>query len=61
MSAFDKSVYYDPNDLLGYHALMSMVIGERGNGKTYAFKQRGIENHLNKKKQFYYLRRYWFL
>lgn len=58
MSAFDKSVYYDPNDLLGYHALMSMVIGERGNGKTYAFKKRGIENYLNKKKQFYYLRRY---
>ena len=31
-------MYYSRNDLLSYNALFNFVVGERGTGKTYQFK-----------------------
>ena len=51
-------MYYSPQRLLSYNCLFNFVEGERGNGKTFAFKKLGIDNFRKKKEQFIYLRRY---
>lgn len=50
--------YYDINKTLSYGRLFNFVVGPRGAGKTYAFKDRAIRNFLKKGEQFVYLRRY---
>lgn len=54
----DKSIYYTPERILSYNALLNLVIGERGVGKTYGFKTYAVKRFLNKNKQFVYIRRY---
>ncbi len=54
----DKSIYYSPERILSYNALLNLVIGERGVGKTYSFKTFAVKRFLNKGKQFAYIRRY---
>lgn len=54
----DKSIYYSPERILSYNALLNLVIGERGVGKTYSFKTFAVKRFLNKNKQFAYIRRY---
>lgn len=54
----DKSIYYNPDKIISYNALLNLVIGERGVGKTYGFKKRAVKRFLSKGKQFAYIRRY---
>lgn len=54
----DKSIFYNPERILSYNALLNIIIGERGVGKTYSFKTFAVKRFLNKGKQFAYIRRY---
>ncbi len=54
----DKSIFYSPEKILSYNALLNLIIGERGVGKTYGFKTFAVNRYLNKGKQFAYIRRY---
>lgn len=54
----DKSIFYSPEKILSYNALLNIIIGERGVGKTYSFKTFAVKRFLNKGKQFAYIRRY---
>lgn len=51
-------MYYSRNDLLSYNALFNFVVGERGTGKTYQFKDWAISDFLKNGYQFVYVRRY---
>ena len=51
-------MYYSRNDLLSYNALFNFVVGERGTGKTYQFKDWSISDFIKNKNQFVYVRRY---
>lgn len=54
----DKSIYYNPERIISYNALLNLIIGNRGCGKTYGFKTYIVKRFLNKNKQFAYIRRY---
>lgn len=54
----DKSIYYSGEHILSYNALLNLIIGERGVGKTYFWKTFAVKRFLNKGKQFAYIRRY---
>ena len=54
----DKSIFYNPDRIISYNALLNIIIGERGVGKTYGFKKFVVNRFLNKHKQFAYIRRY---
>ena len=54
----DKSIFYSPEKIISYNALLNIIIGERGVGKTYGFKRYAVKRFLNKHKQFAYIRRY---
>ena len=54
----DKSIFYSPERIISYNALLNLVIGERGCGKTFGFKCYAVKRFLNKNKQFAYIRRY---
>ena len=58
MQEVDNSIYFNPDRLLSYNCLLSIVIGERGVGKTYSMKDYCIRHFLNKKKKFCWIRRY---
>lgn len=51
-------MWYNLNDILQYNCVYSFVVGMRGGGKTFAFKERAIKNFLKDGSQFIYLRRY---
>lgn len=51
-------MYYDVHPVLTYNALINIIIGERGVGKTYGFKKYCIQDYLKNGNQFVYLRRY---
>ena len=51
-------MYYSRNDLLSYNGLFNFVVGERGTGKTYQFKDWAISDFIKNKNQFVYVRRY---
>ena len=51
-------MYYSRNDLLSYNALFNFVVGSRGTGKTYSFKDWAINDFLKNGYQFVYVRRY---
>ena len=52
----DDSIYYSYDKLLSYNALLNLVIGERGVGKTYGAKKYVIKRYKKHHKQFAYLR-----
>lgn len=54
----NKIQYYDINKTLSKQRIFNFVLGARGCGKSYAFKQRVIKNFLEKGEQFVYIRRY---
>lgn len=54
----DKSLYYDPNKMLSYNRILNCVIGARGIGKSFAFKEHPIRRFIKYGEQFIYLRRY---
>ena len=54
----DFGYFYNPYKTLSYNALFNFIIGNRGGGKTFAFKYYAISDFLKTGKQFIYLRRY---
>lgn len=53
-----ESFYYNPQKLLTYDFLWNMIIGERGNGKTYSIKKYLINKFKKTGEQFVWIRRY---
>lgn len=51
-------MWYDVNKTLTNNALINIIIGPRGYGKTYGLKKKAISDFLKKGKQFIYLRRF---
>lgn len=58
MSEIDKSIFWDINKSWSYGALFNFIVGNRGSGKTYGAKDKGIENFIRDGSQFMYVRRY---
>ena len=54
----NKDIFYNPERIISFNALLNLIIGERGVGKTYSFKTWAVKRFLNKNKQFAYIRRY---
>ena len=54
----DTSIYFTLDKILSYNALISIILGERGVGKSYGAKKFVAKRFINKGKQFVYLRRY---
>ena len=52
------SSYYNFGPILSRNAMINMIIGARGLGKTYGAKLRVIKAAIRKREQFIYLRRY---
>lgn len=52
------SIFYSYEKVLSYGAILNIIIGERGVGKTYGSKVYVIKRFLKKHKKFVYLRRY---
>lgn len=50
--------YYEYHKILSYNALLNILIGERGVGKTYGATKFVIKQFLNKNEEFAYIRRY---
>lgn len=50
--------WYNYSKILSYNAVYNMVIGPRGNGKTYGAKKRCIKRAIYNGEPFIYLRRY---
>lgn len=53
-----QSIYWNINPILGKKADFNLVIGQRGNGKTYGVLKRFLENYKKTKKRFVYIRRW---
>lgn len=51
-------VFYNPYNTLTHNALLNFLIGNRGSGKTWGMKYRGVDNFKKTGEQFIYLRRY---
>lgn len=54
----DKNIYYNYDRIISYNALLNILIGSRGVGKTYGATKLVIKDFLKKSRQFIYLRRY---
>lgn len=54
----DKNIYYNYDRIISYNALLNILIGSRGVGKTYGASKLVIKDFIKKKRQFIYLRRY---
>lgn len=54
----DKSIYFNYNKAMSYNAMLTIIIGERGVGKTYGAKDYCVKHYNKKKKRFAWLRRY---
>ncbi len=57
-SKFTKNVWYDYGPLLSYKALLNILIGVRGGGKTYGAKKLVIRDFLRNGWQFIWCRRF---
>ena len=51
-------MWYDVNKTLTHNALINIIIGPRGSGKTYALKKKAVNDFVKKGKQFMYVRRF---
>ena len=54
----DNTIYYSYDKVLSYHAMLNMILGERGVGKSYGIKKYVLNKFKKKHRQFIYLRRY---
>ena len=50
--------YYDYKKIISYGAVVNILIGERGVGKSFGIKDYVIKKYIKKKEKFLYLRRY---
>ena len=53
-----EGIWFSYQNVLSYNALINIILGERGVGKTYGFKEYAIKHYKKTNKQFVYLRRY---
>lgn len=53
-----KDIFINFNKILSYNALLNMIIGERGVGKTYGITKFVTTQFIKKNHQFAYIRRY---
>ena len=53
-----NSYYYDKGELLSRGMFFNLVVGNRGGGKTFNFKEWGIDDARKTGRQFVWLRRY---
>ena len=53
-----NDIWYNIYELLSYDYLWNMIIGERGNGKTYGVKKFFIKEFIKKGREFIWIRRY---
>lgn len=51
-------LYWDISKPLSYNALFNFIVGARGTGKTFGFKNWAIKDFLKNGSQFVYVRRY---
>lgn len=51
-------IYYNNHKLISYNGLFNFIIGERGVGKTFGFKEFCTDQFLKDGSQFIYIRRY---
>lgn len=58
MKDFDTSIFWDIDRTMTHNALINIIVGNRGGGKSYGAKTRGVKNFINKGEQFGYIRRY---
>ena len=54
----DENMYFNGDKLLSYNCFMSIVVGERGCGKTYWFKDYAIKHFIKTHKKFCWIRRF---
>ena len=54
----DYSMFWDIGKTLTYNSLINVIVGNRGGGKSYGAKKRGIDNFIKRREQFGYIRRY---
>lgn len=54
----NNEFYYSNGQILSYNRLVMMIVGERGNGKTFSFKDWCIRDYIKNKNQFIWIRRY---
>jgi len=57
-SEVDKTIFWSPNRILTYNCLINIIIGPRGNGKSYGCKKFALDKFLRTGEQFGYIRRY---
>lgn len=53
-----QSIFWDIGRTLTHNMLINVIVGNRGGGKTFGSKERAINNFIEKKEQFGYIRRY---
>ena len=58
MPEIDTSMFWDLGKTLTYNSLINVIVGNRGGGKSYGAKKRGIDNFIKRGEQFGYIRRY---
>lgn len=58
MPEIDTSIFWNIGQTLTYNSLINVIVGNRGGGKSYGAKDRGISNFIKKREQFGYIRRY---
>lgn len=54
----NNDMWFSYHKVLSYNAFINIIIGERGVGKTFGFKEYAINHYKKYKKQFVYIRRY---
>ena len=54
----EENFYYNYDRIISYNALLNILIGERGVGKTYGASKLVVKDFIKRGKQFVYLRRY---
>lgn len=55
---FNENDYFHYDQLLSYNRLISIILSNRGDGKTFGAKDLVIKRFLQTKQQFVYIRRY---
>lgn len=54
----DTSMFWNPRRTLTHNMLINVIVGSRGNGKSFGAKEWCIDNFIKNREQFGYIRRY---
>lgn len=58
INTVDTNIYWSINKLLTYNAMINIIIGERGVGKSYSTKKHVVKKAIKTGRKFIYMRRY---